>query len=163
MKHTPKKKKKKQNKKQKQTNKQKGKTTYKVCMVKSNHFRLSLLIVQRRWLQQRFQHIRIWKRFLFWHFYTNNGRQEMLGSTFLIHQQQIGSFDSFNQMVHFLGTCRPSPTLSYFAHYRHQISLKSSQLSVPRNGFSPFRRIFQASLQSSKFHPCIFFFLSCFF
>ena len=59
-------------------------------------------------------------------------------------------------MVHFLGTIRPSPTLSCFAHYRHQISLKSSQLSVPRNRFSPFRRIFQASLQSSKFHPCIF-------
>ncbi|KAL0010073.1 hypothetical protein SO802_005181 [Lithocarpus litseifolius] len=53
-------------------------------------------------------------------------------------------------MVHFLGTFRPSPTLSCFAHYRHQISLKSSQLSVPRNGFSPFRRIFQASLQSNS-------------
>lgn len=53
-------------------------------------------------------------------------------------------------MVHFLGTFRPSPTLSCFAHYRHHISLKSSQLSVPRNGFSPFRRIIQASLQSNS-------------
>ena len=54
-------------------------------------------------------------------------------------------------MVLFLGTIRPTPSLSCFAHFRRQISLKSSAISVSRNGFSPFRRFFQASLQSGKF------------
>lgn len=54
-------------------------------------------------------------------------------------------------MVLFLGTIRPTPSLSCFAHFRRQISLKSSAISVSRNGFSPFRRFFEASLQSGKF------------
>ncbi|KAG2728791.1 hypothetical protein I3843_01G215900 [Carya illinoinensis] len=53
-------------------------------------------------------------------------------------------------MVLFLGTICPSPSLSCFALYRRQILRKSSAISVPRNGFSPFRRIFQASLQSNS-------------
>ncbi|KAE7999096.1 hypothetical protein FH972_003576 [Carpinus fangiana] len=53
-------------------------------------------------------------------------------------------------MVLFLGTIRPTPSLSCFAHFRRQISLKSSAISVSRNGFSPFRRFFRASLQSDS-------------
>lgn len=51
-------------------------------------------------------------------------------------------------MVLFLGTIRPSTSLSLIAHFRGQISFRSSAVSVPRNSSSPFRRIFQASLQS---------------
>ncbi|XP_041018024.1 putative hydrolase C777.06c [Juglans microcarpa x Juglans regia] len=53
-------------------------------------------------------------------------------------------------MVLFLGTVRPSPSLSCFALYRRQILRKSSAISVPINVFSPFRRIFQASLQTNS-------------
>lgn len=72
----------------------------------------------------------------------------ILKANTLLHFQQVGSFF---QMVLFLSTIRPSPSLSCFAHFRRQIAFKSSAITVSRNGFSPFRRFFQASLQSGKF------------
>ncbi|XP_021817219.1 putative hydrolase C777.06c isoform X3 [Prunus avium] len=53
-------------------------------------------------------------------------------------------------MVQCLGTIRPSPSLSYFATYKRQLSFRSSPITAPANGFSPFRRIFNAYLQSNS-------------
>ncbi|VVA24057.1 PREDICTED: putative hydrolase C777 06c [Prunus dulcis] len=53
-------------------------------------------------------------------------------------------------MVQCLGTIRPSPSLSYFATYKRQLSFRSSPITAPANGFSPFRRIFNAYLQSKS-------------
>ncbi|KAL5579477.1 hypothetical protein UlMin_011919 [Ulmus minor] len=53
-------------------------------------------------------------------------------------------------MVLFLSTIRPSPSsLSCFAPYRRRWSIGGSSISLPKRGFSPFRRIFQACLQSN--------------
>ncbi|CAL1399707.1 unnamed protein product [Linum trigynum] len=55
-------------------------------------------------------------------------------------------------MVQFLGSVRVTPyTLSNFAHSRHHIPLSSSS-SFPssRIGFSPFRRILRACIQSNS-------------
>ncbi|XP_015890668.3 putative hydrolase C777.06c [Ziziphus jujuba] len=52
-------------------------------------------------------------------------------------------------MVLFLGTVRSSHPLINFAPYRRQISVRSRAISLPANGFFPFRRIFQACLQSN--------------
>ncbi|XP_024036681.1 putative hydrolase C777.06c isoform X3 [Citrus clementina] len=53
-------------------------------------------------------------------------------------------------MASFLGTVRPSPSsVSCFAPCRRQISVYTSQISLPTSGFFPFKRILQACLQSS--------------
>ncbi|CAK7356870.1 unnamed protein product [Dovyalis caffra] len=52
-------------------------------------------------------------------------------------------------MVQFLGTVRVTPSLASFAPYRRQINLNHSPFSLSRNGFSPFKRILQACLQSN--------------
>ncbi|KAK8608346.1 hypothetical protein V6N13_023772 [Hibiscus sabdariffa] len=52
-------------------------------------------------------------------------------------------------MVPFLGTVRSTP-LTSLAPYKRQISIQSSPISLPRNGFFPFRRFLQACLQSSS-------------
>ncbi|CAN6573502.1 unnamed protein product [Malus baccata var. baccata] len=53
-------------------------------------------------------------------------------------------------MVQLLGTIRPSPSLSYFATYKRQLSLYSPPTKAPANGFSPFRRVFNSYLQSNS-------------
>ncbi|KAB2612989.1 hydrolase [Pyrus ussuriensis x Pyrus communis] len=53
-------------------------------------------------------------------------------------------------MVQLLGTIRPSPSLSYFATYKRQLSLHSPPTKAPANGFSPFRRVFNSYLQSNS-------------
>ncbi|KAJ4848082.1 hypothetical protein Tsubulata_026722 [Turnera subulata] len=50
-------------------------------------------------------------------------------------------------MVQFLGTVRVTPALASFAPYRRQ----GSSFLLQRNGLFPFKRIIQASLQSSMF------------
>ncbi|XVF74403.1 hypothetical protein PTKIN_Ptkin13bG0107800 [Pterospermum kingtungense] len=52
-------------------------------------------------------------------------------------------------MVPFLGTVRSTPSLTNLAPYKRQISIRSTPILFPRNGFSPFRRFLQACLQSS--------------
>ncbi|TXG68573.1 hypothetical protein EZV62_003508 [Acer yangbiense] len=50
----------------------------------------------------------------------------------------------------FLGTARPAPfSMTSFGPFRRHISLQSSQLSLPRTGFFPIKRILQACLQST--------------
>ncbi|KAF3450597.1 hypothetical protein FNV43_RR06686 [Rhamnella rubrinervis] len=53
-------------------------------------------------------------------------------------------------MVLFLGTVRSSHSLPRFTAYKRQISIRSPAISLPRSGFSPLRRIFQACLQSDS-------------
>ncbi|XP_004297566.1 PREDICTED: putative hydrolase C777.06c-like [Fragaria vesca subsp. vesca] len=50
-------------------------------------------------------------------------------------------------MVQFLGTLRPSPSLSSFVTYKRQVY---SPITAPNNGFLSFRRMFKAYLQSSS-------------
>ncbi|KAM5579414.1 putative hydrolase C777.06c [Rosa sericea] len=50
-------------------------------------------------------------------------------------------------MAQFLGTLRPSPSLSSFATYKRQVY---SPITAPRNGFLSFRRMFKAYIQSSS-------------
>lgn len=51
-------------------------------------------------------------------------------------------------MVPFMGTVRYTP-LTSLAPYKRQISVRTTPILFPRNGFSPFKRFLKACLQSS--------------